>query len=161
MVINHFGMRSNIESFNLGGMGCSAGMIAVDLAAKMLRERGRGGYALVVSTENITMNWYHGNLRSMLIPNTMFRMGSAAVLLTNKRSERRRAKYELQHVVRVHLGADDKAYSCVFQRPDDRDFIGVELSKDLVGVAGKALETNMTRLGPLVLPWSGGCSPGW
>ena len=114
---------------------------------------------------------YHGNERSMLIPNTIFRMGSgvlrrplaaaaaaaaaaaprcsaracvfmhtpacpslhlisshtsplvppstaatcsvaaaAAILLTNKRSERRRAKYSLEHVVRVHLGADDAAY---------------------------------------------------
>ena len=53
---------------------------------------------------------YTGNVRSMLIPNTLFRMGCAAVLMTNKRSERRRAKYELLHVVRVHLGADDKAY---------------------------------------------------
>jgi hypothetical protein len=117
----------------------------------------------------------------MLIPNTIFRMGSAAIMLTNKRSgeqrsavsrsvrpssrascantasispkqntaaavgaalhcaalplspsislsevrrpcalllcllpaERRRSKYELQHIVRVHLGADDKAYRCV------------------------------------------------
>jgi 3-ketoacyl-CoA synthase len=32
------------------------------------------------------------------------------VLLTNKRSERRRSKYQLQHVVRVHLGSDDTAY---------------------------------------------------
>ena len=46
----------------------------------------------------------------MLIPNTLFRMGSTAVLLTNKRSERHRAKYELLHCVRVHLGADDTAY---------------------------------------------------
>ncbi|KAL4855401.1 3-ketoacyl-CoA synthase 1 [Chlorella vulgaris] len=154
MVIHHFGMRSDIDSYNLGGMGCSAGMIAVDLAAKMLRERSKGGYALVVSTENITQNWYHGNERSMLIPNTIFRMGSAAVLLTSKASERHRSKYELQHVVRVHLGADDAAYKCVFQRPDEGRFIGVELSKDLVGVAGRAMEVNMTRLGPLVLPWS-------
>ena len=36
--------------------------------------------------------------------------GSAAILLTNKRSERRRAKYSLEHVVRVHLGADDTAF---------------------------------------------------
>lgn len=32
------------------------------------------------------------------------------MLLTNKRSERWRAKYQLEHVVRVHLGADDTAY---------------------------------------------------
>lgn len=46
----------------------------------------------------------------MLIPNTLFRMGGAAIVLTNRPSERSRAKYELQHVVRVHLGADDAAY---------------------------------------------------
>lgn len=41
-------------------------------------------YALVVSTENITQNWYAGDERSMLIPNTLFRMGASAALLTNK-----------------------------------------------------------------------------
>lgn len=37
-------------------------------------------------------NWYCGNQRSMLIPNCLFRMGGAAVLLSNKRMERLRAK---------------------------------------------------------------------
>ena len=46
----------------------------------------------------------------MLIPNTLFRMGGAAMVLSNRASERLRAKYELQHVVRIHLGADDTAY---------------------------------------------------
>ena len=68
------------------------------------------GYALVVSTENITQNWYPGNNRSMLIPNTLFRMGAAAIVLTNKRSARWTAKYQLQKVYRVHLGADDNAF---------------------------------------------------
>lgn len=36
--------------------------------------------------------------------------GAAAILLTNKRSEARRSKYQLEHLVRVHLGADDTAY---------------------------------------------------
>lgn len=53
---------------------------------------------------------YTGTDRSMLIPNTLFRMGAAAIVMTNKPSERHRAKYKLQHVVRVHLGADDTAY---------------------------------------------------
>ncbi len=52
--------------------------------------------ALVVSTENITQNWYFGNDRSMLIPNCLFRVGGAAVLLSNKRSDRRRAKCALR-----------------------------------------------------------------
>lgn len=35
---------------------------------------------------------------------------AAAILLTNKASEAARSKYRLEHVVRVHLGADDTAY---------------------------------------------------
>jgi 3-ketoacyl-CoA synthase len=153
MLVNHFKLRPDIEAYNLGGMGCSAGIISVGLARRLLRERGRGGYALVVSTENITQNWYRGNERSMLIPNTIFRMGSAAILLTNKPTERWRAKYELEHLVRVHLGADDAAYRCVFQHPDAQGTVGVELNKDLVSVAARAMEANLRRLGPLVLPW--------
>lgn len=40
--------------------------------------------ALVVSTENITQNWYFGEDRSMLIPNCLFRIGGAALVLSNK-----------------------------------------------------------------------------
>ena len=58
----------------------------------------------------VVQNWYLGDDRSMLIPNTLFRMGGAAMILTNRLTERARAKYELKHVVRVHLGADDMAY---------------------------------------------------
>lgn len=153
MIINHFKMRSDIESYNLGGMGCSAGIISIGLARKLLGSLGRGGYALVVSTENITQNWYRGSDRSMLIPNTIFRMGSAAVILTNRLMERRRALYQLDALVRVHLGADDAAYRCVFQHTDEEGNIGVELNRDLVRVAARAMEVNLTRLGPLVLPW--------
>ncbi|KAK9841811.1 hypothetical protein WJX81_004571 [Elliptochloris bilobata] len=151
MIVNHFKMRSDLISYNLAGMGCSAGVIAIGLAERLLRSE-PGKYALVVSTENITQNWYLGSDRSMLIPNTLFRMGGAAMVLTNRLDEAARAKYELQHVVRVHLGADDKAYRCVYQREDDAGVVGVELNRDLVKVASKALERNLTRMGPLVLP---------
>ena len=43
---------------------------------------------------------------------------------------------------------------CVYQREDEKGAVGVELNRDLVKVAGKALEKNMTRMGPLVLPMS-------
>lgn len=74
----------------------------------------------MVSTENLTLAWYFGNDRSMLVSNCIFRMGGAALLLSNHRAERRRAKYELLHTVRTHKGADDTSYNCVFQREDDR-----------------------------------------
>lgn len=39
MLVNRFGMRSSILSYNLGGMGCSAGIIAIGLAEKLLQVR--------------------------------------------------------------------------------------------------------------------------
>ena len=153
MIVNHYKLRGNIVSYNLGGMGCSAGVISVDLARQLLQVH-PNSYALVVSTENITLNWYLGNERSMLLPNCLFRMGAAAILLSNKRSDRWRSKYQLVHTVRTHKGSDDKCFSCVYQQEDPNGKIGVSLSKELMAVAGDALKTNITTLGPLVLPMS-------
>uniref|UniRef100_A0A1J3F0Q8 3-ketoacyl-CoA synthase n=1 Tax=Noccaea caerulescens TaxID=107243 RepID=A0A1J3F0Q8_NOCCA len=153
MIVNKYKLRGNIRSYNLGGMGCSAGVIAVDLAKDMLLVH-RNTYAVVVSTENITQNWYFGNKKSMLIPNCLFRVGGSAVLLSNKSRDKRRAKYRLVHVVRTHRGADDKAFRCVYQEQDDTGRTGVSLSKDLMAIAGETLKTNITTLGPLVLPIS-------
>ncbi|OVA05684.1 FAE1/Type III polyketide synthase-like protein [Macleaya cordata] len=114
MIVNKYKLRGNIRSFNLGGMGCSAGVIAVDLAKDLLQVH-RNTYAVVVSTENITQNWYFGNKKSMLIPNCLFRVGGAVVLLSNKSVDRRRAKYKLVHCMRTHRGLDDKAFQCVYQ----------------------------------------------
>lgn len=153
MVVNHYKLRGNITSYNLGGMGCSAGLISIDLAKDLLQVH-PNSYALVVSTENMTLNWYFGNDRSKLVSNCLFRMGGAAVLLSNKGSDRRRSKYQLVHTVRTNKGADDKCFACVTQEEDTDGRVGVTLSKDLMAVAGDALKTNITTLGPLVLPMS-------
>jgi len=108
MIINHYKMRGNILSYNLGGMGCSAGIIAVDLARDMLQSN-PNNCAVVVSGEMVGYNWYQGREKSMLIPNCFFRMGCSAVLLSNRRRDHRRAKYRLEHVVRTHKGADDRS----------------------------------------------------
>ncbi|KAK6921752.1 3-Oxoacyl-[acyl-carrier-protein (ACP)] synthase III, C-terminal [Dillenia turbinata] len=153
MVINKYKMRSNIESFNLSGMGCSAGLISIDLARDLLQTHPNSN-AVVVSTEIITPNYYRGNQRPMLLPNCLFRVGSAAILLSNKRSDRYRAKYKLVHVVRTHRGADDRSYRCVFEEEDPQGKVGISLSKDLMVIAGEALKSNITTIGPLVLPAS-------
>ncbi|XP_030467304.2 3-ketoacyl-CoA synthase 11-like [Syzygium oleosum] len=153
MVINRYKLRGNIISYNLGGMGCSAGLISIDLAKDLLQVH-PNSYASVISMENITLNWYFGNERSMLVSNCLFRMGGAAILLSNKRSDCWCCKYKLVHPVRTHKGADDKSFSCVTQKEDPTGRIGVSLSRDLMAVAGDALKTNITTLGPLVLPMS-------
>ncbi|XP_059448827.1 3-ketoacyl-CoA synthase 20-like [Corylus avellana] len=153
MIVNHYKLRGNILTYNLGGMGCSAGIISIDLAKKLL-EAQPNSYALIASTENTTLNCYYGNDRSMLVSNCLFRMGAAAILLSNRSSDRRRSKYELVHTVRTHKGADDKFYKCVFQREDDEGKVGCSLSKDIMEAAGEVLKTNIITLGPLVLPMS-------
>ena len=70
---------------------------------------------LVVSTECMTENWYHGNERAYLITNCIFRVGASALILSNRRSDRKRATFQLSHLVRTHMGADDEAYDSVFQ----------------------------------------------
>ncbi|KAL1329305.1 3-ketoacyl-CoA synthase 1 [Arachis ipaensis] len=153
MIVNHYKLRTNVKTYNLGGMGCSAGLISIDMAKDLLNAN-PNSYAIVVSTENITLNWYFGNDRSMLLCNCIFRMGGAAVLLSNKPSDRSRSKYQLVHTVRTHKGADDKNYNCVYQKEDQNGKVGVCLAKELMAVAGDALKTNITTLGPMVLPFS-------
>ncbi|KAF8055276.1 KCS1 [Scenedesmus sp. PABB004] len=152
-IMNHFKMSSRTINYNLGGMGCSASLVAIDLARQVLATLPES-YVLVVSHENITNNWYPGNDRSMLLPNCIFRCNGAAMLLTNRRAEAARSKYELAHLVRVNLAGQDKAYRCVYQEEDENGDLGVRLSKDLTAVAAGALQKNMVLLGPLVLPFS-------
>lgn len=37
MIVNHYKLRGNVLSYNLGGMGCSAGLISIDLAKQLLQ----------------------------------------------------------------------------------------------------------------------------
>ena len=155
MLVNRFRMRADVLSYNLGGMGCSASVIAVDLAKRLLRSpEQRNSLALVVSTENITQNWYRGNDRSMLLSNCLFRCGAAALLISNRRADASRARFMLRHTVRTHMGSSDECYSSVYQQEDDEGIRGVRLSKQIMQIAGDALKRNITNLGPLVLPVS-------
>lgn len=152
MVLSHFGMRSNVVTYNLSGMGCSASLISIDLA-KQLLGRSPSQRALVVSTEILTPNFYHGNDRGFLIQNTLFRCGGAAIVLSNSWFDGRRALYKLLHTVRVQ-GTGEAAYECVYEAEDEGGERGVRLSKDIVKVAGKCMEKNFTMLGPQILPYS-------
>ncbi|KAM7256564.1 hypothetical protein ACFE04_012305 [Oxalis oulophora] len=152
-IVNRYKLRENILSYNLGGMGCSAGIISIDLAKDLLKVHPKS-YALIVSTENITTNWYFGNERSMLISNCLFRVGGAAILLSNHSSDKHRSKYELIHTIRTHKGADNKSFECIGHVEDETKKSGISLSKNLMAIAGDALKANIRSLGPLVLPLS-------
>ena len=61
----------------------------------------------------LTCHRYRGADRDKQIPNTLFRTGGAATLLTNKACIKNRSKYVLEHIVKVHQGADATSYRLV------------------------------------------------
>uniref|UniRef100_A0A0E0E069 3-ketoacyl-CoA synthase n=1 Tax=Oryza meridionalis TaxID=40149 RepID=A0A0E0E069_9ORYZ len=151
MIVNRYKLRSDIRGMHLSGMGCSASLISIGLARNLLQVAPHGSRALVVSTETITPNYYVGNERAMLLPNCLFRIGGAAALLSTSPAK---ARFRLKHVVRTLTGAEDSAHHCVFQEEDEHGNIGINLSKDLMTIAGNALKANITAIAPLVLPAS-------
>jgi 3-ketoacyl-CoA synthase len=89
----------------------------------------------------------------MLVSNCLFRVGGAAILLSNISSDSNRSKYHLKHIVRTHKGSQDNCYNSIIQQEDETNKItGISLSKDLMNSAGFALKANIMTLGKSVLP---------
>jgi 3-ketoacyl-CoA synthase len=152
MIVNRYKLRADVRSVNLSGMGCSAALISIGLARNMLQVAPPGTHALIVSTEILSSQYYVGMDRSMLLPNCLFRMGAAAMILSNTAA--RGARFRLARVVRTVASARDAAYRCVFQVEDEESNTGIRLSKDLVPTAAQTLKSNIVAFGPLVLPAS-------
>ncbi|KAI8568856.1 hypothetical protein RHMOL_Rhmol02G0232800 [Rhododendron molle] len=134
-------------------MGCAASLVSIGLAKDLLKVH-RNSLALIVSSESLSQNWYTGKNHSMLIANCLFRMGGAAILLSSKEQDKKIAKYQLQHVIRISRAQDNQSYACIFQDEDREEKTGISISKSILNVAGEALKANTASLGPLVLPFS-------
>ncbi|VAI41631.1 unnamed protein product [Triticum turgidum subsp. durum] len=115
-IVNRYKLRADIRSVHISGMGCSAGVISLEVARNLLHAAPRGARALMVSTESTSLVNYTGKNRAMLLPAALFRMGAAA------------------------------------QEEDDVGEMGINLSKELVAVAGDTLQANIVGMGSLVLP---------
>ncbi|KAF0911841.1 hypothetical protein E2562_012326 [Oryza meyeriana var. granulata] len=151
MIVHRYGMREDVAAYSLAGMGCSAGLISLDLARNVLATRPRA-LALVVSTESIAPNWYTGTDKSMMLANCLFRCGGSAVLVTNDPALRGRSKMELGCLVRANIAANDDAHGCALQREDADGSVGISLSKTLPKAAVRAFAVNLRRLAPRILP---------
>ncbi|KAJ6948018.1 3-ketoacyl-CoA synthase 3-like [Populus alba x Populus x berolinensis] len=138
MIINHYKLREDVKVFNLTGMGCSASLISVNIVQNIFKIY-KNAYALVVTSESLSPNWYAGSDRSMILANCLFRSGGCAMLLTNKRALKHRAMLKLKCLVRTHHGARDESYNCCHQREDDQ-------------VATRALVDNLREITPKILP---------
>ncbi|XP_022730934.1 3-ketoacyl-CoA synthase 12-like [Durio zibethinus] len=150
-IINHYKMRQDIKSFNLTGMGCSASLISLDIVRNVFKSY-KNKYALLVTSESLSPNWYAGNDRSMILANCLFRSGGCAILLTNNKSLRHRAMFKLKCLVRTHHGARDESYDCCIQREDEKGRVGFHLGKNLPKAATRSFVDNLRVITPKILP---------
>ncbi|PNW80493.1 hypothetical protein CHLRE_07g319600v5 [Chlamydomonas reinhardtii] len=152
MLVNKFGMRSDVQSYHLGGMGCANGVVGINLVADLLKAH-PNSTAVFVTTETLSANYYAGRDRHRLLGLLLFRMGGAAVCLTNKPGLRARAKYELLHRVRVHMGQSDDAFRAIRHCEDSEGLLGVYLGKNVCKEASKAMQLAMIEIAPRILTW--------
>ncbi|MCL7035683.1 hypothetical protein MKW94_002740 [Papaver nudicaule] len=140
IIVNKYSMRSDIKSFNISGMGCSAGAIGINIAQTCS------------SAEILSSAWYMGNDKSKLPLNTSFRMGSSAVLLTNRKEAKNTSKYKLFKLVRTQRSFDDKCYYAAMRQEDSEGFNGFNINRDSFGAFGITLKSNIQVLGSVMLP---------
>ncbi|KAI9081894.1 hypothetical protein K1719_036156 [Acacia pycnantha] len=150
-IINHYKMREDIKVYNLTGMGCSASLISLDIIKNIFKTH-RNKYALLVTSESLSPNWYSGNDKSMVLANCLFRSGGCATLLTNKRSLKHKVMLKLKCLVRTHHGSREEAYNCCIQKEDDQGRRGFHLGKTLPKAATRAFVDNLRVISPKILP---------
>ncbi|KAJ6736175.1 3-KETOACYL-COA SYNTHASE [Salix viminalis] len=126
MIVNRYKLGDKVVSYNLSGMGCSAGLAAIGLAKQLLQLG-------MLSGDDCNV-W--------------------AILLSNRPSDRHAAKYQLIHAVHTNTAASDSSYNCISSVEDSEGHPGVSINKSLMPVAIKTIEANLTTLGHLVLPIS-------
>ncbi|XP_077246589.1 3-ketoacyl-CoA synthase 6-like [Tasmannia lanceolata] len=152
IIVNQYRMRTDIKSFNLAGMGCSAGSIGIDVARNLLQIH-ENSNAIVLSAEIVSTGWYAGKDRRKLLLNCLFRMGSAAVLLTNKKTAKKTSKYKAIKIVRTQRAFDDKGYLSGIREEDSQGITGFSIEPDLLKVASETLRSNVIALGASILPF--------
>ncbi|KAE8658597.1 alpha-L-fucosidase 1-like [Hibiscus syriacus] len=153
LVVNKYTMRSDVKSYSLSGMGCSAGANGIDLALNLLKTH-ENSNAIVLSTEILSSGWDPGNEKSKLFLNSVFRMGSAGILLTNKKEAKNTSKYKVLSSLRTQRAFDDRAYFAAYREEDSCGKLGVTFKKDLLQAVGETLRSHMTILGSQILPFA-------
>uniref|UniRef100_M8BBL5 3-ketoacyl-CoA synthase n=1 Tax=Aegilops tauschii TaxID=37682 RepID=M8BBL5_AEGTA len=71
IIVNKYKLRGDIRNVNMSGMGCSAGVISLDVARSLLQAAPRGAHALVVSMEVLSTSRAKSRLRLTHIVRTL------------------------------------------------------------------------------------------
>lgn len=151
IVVNHYNMREDIKTFNISGMGCSASIIGVDIVKDLLKLR-PNSHAILLSTEILSTVWYGGRDPPKLVLNCSFRMGSAAILLTNRKDCRQRARYKLVHLLRTQSASNDGAYNSVIRKEDSQGITGCHIERNILYHVREIIRDHIIVFGSMILP---------
>ncbi|XP_060210565.1 3-ketoacyl-CoA synthase 5-like [Lycium barbarum] len=151
IIVNKYALKEGVKSYTISGMGCSANSLAIDMARNIMKTH-KNFNAVILSTEILSTGWYPGRERAFMILNCIFRMGGAAVLLSNKKEAKRDAKYKLLWTLRTQGAFDDKRYYSAYRDEDSSGITGVRLNGDVLQVAGDTLRSHIPVLGVRFLP---------
>ncbi|KAF3676214.1 putative guanylate-binding protein 4-like [Capsicum annuum] len=153
VIVRRYNLRHEHRTYNIAGMECTAGLVALGLVQNLLKIHGNS-YALLVSTDSLTENVYKGNDRSKLLSNCIFRVAGVAFLLSNKLSDQNTSKYEFIRTIRSQTSNNDRSYNYIFMEEDVEGHLGITINKDLLYAAIKTIRLNISIIAPLVLPLS-------
>ncbi|GAA0165109.1 hypothetical protein Leryth_018264 [Lithospermum erythrorhizon] len=152
IIVNKFLLREDVKCFNLSGMGCTAGLMGMDMAQNIMKTHPNSN-AVIVSTEILSTGWYPGLNRSMMLLNCTFRWGASAILISNKRKYRNFAKYELVLALRNQRAFDDTGYYGSYREEDSEGVTGFTVKKEVFEALKETVRSNVTILALSILPF--------
>ncbi|CAN4109132.1 unnamed protein product [Withania somnifera] len=131
IIVNKYALKEGVKSYTISGMGCSANSLAVDMARNIMKTH-KNSNAVILSTEILSTGWYPGKERPFMILNCIFRMGGAAILMSNKKEAKKVAKYKLLWTLRTQGAFDDTRYYSAYRDEDSSGITGVRLNGDVL-----------------------------
>lgn len=147
-VLSKLGGSKNTLTLNIGYMGCSAALIAIDTAARMLHSDPKLRHAMVLSVEvpSVMMSPYPSD--TVIVGNTLFGDGAAGVILSKNKS--RNSLYMIEAIKRTTMAAAKESLEAV-NFCSGEYYYEVSLSRDLPSVASNALKENLHSMVPSIL----------
>jgi len=144
LVVNHFKMKEDVITYNIGSMGCSSSLIGMEIAQNYLKLNS-DKKALILNVDSTCDLWYSGNDFHLLLADVLFKTGGVVALLSDSKCN---AQFKFEHdIVRSHFGASDTAYKSIYQRNDNQGIAGVGINFNLTNIASPFIKKHCEKVG--------------
>jgi len=147
-VLSELDCSRNALTLNIGYMGCSAALIAIDTAARLMRSDSNIRYAMVISLEIPSVMMSARPSDTVILGNTLFGDGAAGVILSKRRSKK--SIYMIEAIKRTTMIAPKSSLNAI-KFCSGEYYYEVNLSRHIPYVASKAMKENLHAIVPQIL----------